>query len=298
MRNISASVLTELANTVRPFIACEIEFSDQVLRLWTGFGSINLLPVDFAAPVVATSSGTITPVIPNGTYYCKIAILDSGGSPISFSGETVSMLIDTTHHASITVDPAKFPNGLRIYIGTTSGAENLYRDVNPVTLSTQHIDTGTFSYSNGNLPAGDAYAGIGDVASISPITETTDVQANGLQLGLSAISQGNLGEALSMCRQGLPITLRLGLLDVSGKIIADPCTLFVGKMDTVVIDEGADTASITVTAESRIIDLQRPRIRRYTDDDQQRTSPGDLGFQFVPMVQDWNGPWGLHDRGR
>lgn len=141
------------------------------------------------------------------------------------------------------------------------------------------------------------YIGVGNLAGIGVIQETTEVRANGIQLSLSGIPADMISEALSYCRQGLPVQLWLGVLNSSGGVIADPATAFIGRMDTVSIDEGADTATITISVEGRLIDLQRPRIRRYTDDDQQRTSPGDKGFQYVPMVQDWNGPWGLHDRG-
>lgn len=142
------------------------------------------------------------------------------------------------------------------------------------------------------------FLGVGHLAGIAPIVETTDIQANGVQLSLSGVPQDLLAESLSMCRQGMPITIWIGFMDPGGDVIADPVVAFVGHMDSVSVDEGAETAMITVNAESRLVDLQRARIRRYTDDDQQRTSPGDKGFQYVPMVQDWNGAWGLHDRGR
>lgn len=156
---------------------------------------------------------------------------------------------------------------------------SLWTGIGPVTLFSQ------------------TFLGVGHLAGIAPIVETTDLQANGLQLSLSGVPQDILAESLSMCRQGLPVTIWLGFFDSAGVVVADPVVAFIGRMDTVGIDEGAETAVITVTAESRVIDLNRPRIRRYTDDDQQRTNPGDLGFQYVPMVQDWNGSWGLHDRG-
>jgi hypothetical protein len=151
-----------------------------------------------------------------------------------------------------------------------------------------HVWTGIGNLASG----GNTYKGVGALGKISAISETTDVQANGVALSLSGIPGDVVAESLAMCRQGLPVTVSLGFMRDSGGVIASPVIIFQGRMDTVTVDEGGDTCMITISVESRLIDLKRPRVRRFTDDDQQRTSPGDKGFQYVPMVQDWNGGWG------
>ena len=70
-------------------------------------------------------------------------------------------------------------------------------------------------------------------------------------------------------------------------LIADPFLIFDGRMDTAEIADGGDTATITLTAESRLRDLER--VRRYpsinTDTDPLRfrtiTLPGDEGLEYV-----------------
>ena len=141
-----------------------------------------------------------------------------------------------------------------------------------------------------------SWLGLGTFGTVSTITETTAVQANGIKLTLSGIPSGLVVSALSECLQGYPVKLWHGFFTASGAIVADPAQSFAGRMDTVLIDEDAETSIISITAESRLIDLKRPKIRRYTDDDQQRTSPGDKGFEFVPLVQEWNGAWGHHTK--
>lgn len=141
-----------------------------------------------------------------------------------------------------------------------------------------------------------SWLGLGTLGAVSTITETTAVQANGIKLSLSGIPSDLIGKALGECLQGYPVKLWHGFLTESGSIVADPAQSFSGRMDTVLIDEDAETSTISITAESRLIDLKRPRTRRYTDDDQQRTFPGDKGFEFVPLVQEWNGAWGHHTK--
>lgn len=139
---------------------------------------------------------------------------------------------------------------------------------------------------------GPTYLGVGAFGKISTISETQDVQANSVQLSLSGVPTDMLGEAISYCRQGQKVVISIGFLDASGAVIADPIALYVGHMDTVTVDDSPETCEISITAESRLADLKRARVQRYTDDDQQRSRPGDKGFQYQPMIADWNGGWG------
>ena len=52
------------------------------------------------------------------------------------------------------------------------------------------------------------------------------------------------------------------------------------------------TATVNITAESRLIDWARPRIRRYTNADQNERFPGDKGFEFVSDTTDKEIVWG------
>ena len=55
-----------------------------------------------------------------------------------------------------------------------------------------------------------------------------------------------------------------------------------------IVTEQAETATITIQAENRLVDLERPRIRRYSDEDQKSdtANASDVGFEFVPSLQD------------
>src|SRR3546814_10063587 len=86
--------------------------------------------------------------------------------------------------------------------------------------------------------------------------------------------------------QGLPAKLWLGAMDSSGSVIADPYLVFEGLTDVAEIDEGGETATISISADNRLIDLERPRTRRYTQEAQQIDDATDLGFEFVPSLQD------------
>ena len=63
-------------------------------------------------------------------------------------------------------------------------------------------------------------------------------------------------------------------------------TLFVGQIDQMNIDEGADTSTITVAVESKMIKLNQPVVRRYTAESQKALYPDDLAFDYVEDLQD------------
>jgi hypothetical protein len=136
------------------------------------------------------------------------------------------------------------------------------------------------------------WLGIGTLGTISPMAESADVKANGVTISLNGIPNDLIAKMLNEVRQGYPVKIWFGCLDSVGNVIADPYQAFGGRMDVPTIDEGATTSTISISVENRLIDLQKPRERRYTHEDQQISYPGDLGFQYVPQIQDWNGTWG------
>ena len=74
--------------------------------------------------------------------------------------------------------------------------------------------------------------------------------------------------------------------------MADPYAIFQGQMDLMTISDGGDTATIKLTAESRLIDLDRSRERRFTSEDQKIEFPDDKGLEYVDDLQDKEIVWG------
>lgn len=139
---------------------------------------------------------------------------------------------------------------------------------------------------------GHDFLGLGQFGQISTIEESNDIKANNLTLTLSGVPSDSLSQALNETRQGNAVTLWFGCVGDGGDVVADPVKSFAGRMDVPLIEEGATTCTISITVESILVDLQRSRLRSYTHEDQQIDFPGDLGFEYVPGLQDWNGVWG------
>ena len=133
----------------------------------------------------------------------------------------------------------------------------------------------------------ETYTGTGDLGGVTEISEKSDMSATGLTFTLSGIPSSTISIALGQMEQGRACTLWLALLNTStGALINNPYELFSGFTDVTIISEGGETSTIAINSENRMISLERTRVRRYTDEDQQNEHSGDKGFEFVPGLQD------------
>lgn len=109
--------------------------------------------------------------------------------------------------------------------------------------------------------------------------------------GDTSFTSSETGETWTINQSGTP---HADIIVDDNHIIADPYLVRAGRMDYVSVAADGDTTRITAQYEDRLVDLERARERRYTDEDQQYEYPGDLGFEFVSALQDkqliWGGP--------
>lgn len=136
------------------------------------------------------------------------------------------------------------------------------------------------------------WTGAGNLIGVSQITETVDARAVGIVAQLAGMSTEIVQLALAQSRQGAAGKVWIGAIDAAGAVVADPFLAFSGRLDVPSIEDGGDSATIQISYESRLVDLERPRERRYTDEDQRIDYPSDQGFAFVPYLQDAEFLWG------
>lgn len=136
------------------------------------------------------------------------------------------------------------------------------------------------------------WLGAGALLSVSAIEETTQVVASGVTVSLSGVPVGLVSAAIADARQGMPGRIWVGMLDAAGAIIADPVQAFAGRLDVPTISDGAEVCTISITYESRLINLTRAREWRYTAQSQRAIYPDDAGFDYVAGLQDKEVTWG------
>jgi len=180
------------------------------------------------------------------------------------------------------------------------------------------FDTQTLNFWTGlgELTVNDVtYTGTGQLLQISQLQETAEISAKGATITLSGIPSNLISLALSEPYQGRVCEIYFGAIDANRVYLQDEdgnyilnedssridistgdpndiVQVFSGYMDQMNIDEGAETSTIGLAIESKLIDLERPRVFRYTDANQKSRFPTDKGFEFVEDLQDKRFNWG------
>lgn len=138
---------------------------------------------------------------------------------------------------------------------------------------------------------GETWLGLANLGSVEAIAEHAGLEMSGVRLTLTGIPSEMISIALGEHYQGRDCLIYLAPLSEDHVVLANPVLVFSGRIDTMEIALG-DTAAITLTAESRLTDWERPRVRRYTHEDQIAEYPGDLGLEFVPQMAEKVLVWG------
>lgn len=139
---------------------------------------------------------------------------------------------------------------------------------------------------------GETWLGAGNLLEISPMAETTEIKATGIIITMSGLNSAMVSLALTDAEQNRFVRCYMGFLNPDKTVIVDPYLFFSGLVNFVKIEQDGDVSKVILTAENDLIQLQRPRIRRYTHEDQQIEFPADLGFEHINEIQEWSGFWG------
>ena len=189
--------------------------------------------------------------------------------------------------------------------------------VRPIILVEMLFDSGAVRLWNGLTDlvySGNTYTGAGTLLSVSTVEDTADISARGITISLSGISSSIMSLALDEKYQNRTANVYFGIyttsdylkseagdyivdfnlinFDVSASDRNEFIPVFTGLMDQMTISYSGDTLNIGLTVESRMIDLERPRVWRYTSEDQKRVYPNDKGFDYVNDLQTKTILWG------
>mgnify|MGYP000049982667 CR=1 FL=1 len=145
--------------------------------------------------------------------------------------------------------------------------------------------------------ASETYIGAGSLLSISNVEENTELKSNGLSVGISGMDATIVNYALTETYQNRPITVFLGYQMGGTNEVAGTLTLFKGRMTSLVIVDSPQGSTVTIDAENRLVDLDRPCNFRYTKESQNFLHSGDTGFNRVASLQDKEIKWGQQGYG-
>ena len=138
----------------------------------------------------------------------------------------------------------------------------------------------------------DTYTGAGTLLSVSNSEDNLELKSNGLVVALSGMDTTVVNYALTENYQNRPITIFMGYVMGGTSEVAGTLTLFKGRMTSLVVNDTPQGSTVTIDAENRLVDLDRPSNFRYTKESQNFLHSGDTGFNRVASLQDKQINWG------
>lgn len=133
----------------------------------------------------------------------------------------------------------------------------------------------------------ETYTGAGDLLSISGLEEVADLSAKQITISISGMNPNSLSIALQEPYQRRRCRVLFGVVGVSNFV-----EVFSGQINTMQIDDTPETATITISVDSKLVELERASNRRYTSESQKARYAGDTFFDYVTAIQDAEIVWG------
>ena len=138
----------------------------------------------------------------------------------------------------------------------------------------------------------ETYTGAGSLLSISSVEDTLDLKPTGISIALSGMDADVLNMALTENYQNRDISVFMGFLMGGSNEVAGVLKVFAGRMMSLDVSDSLDGAVVGITAENRLIDLERPSNLRYTAESQKFIDSGDTSLNRVQQLQDKQIAWG------
>lgn len=126
---------------------------------------------------------------------------------------------------------------------------------------------------------------------VTPAAEDEEINASNMEVLLAGVPAATVSAILGQSRQGATGKLWIGFLDANGAAI-DPYLQFEGKFDTAEVRETVDQPMLTMTYESELVEMERPKEFRYNQETQRYFYPEDRGFEYVQRLQETPIFWG------
>lgn len=128
---------------------------------------------------------------------------------------------------------------------------------------------------------GVVFTGGGSLVGISGLEEVADLSAKEVTLTIGGVDPSTVAIALTEPYQRRKVRILFGVRNVS-----DFVEVFSGSLNQMIIEDSPDSATISVTVDSRLVELEGASNRRYTSESHKNRHASDTFFDFVAEIQD------------
>ena len=180
--------------------------------------------------------------------------------------------------------------GVELYFDDTD--DTLWNEVGYVGENVLRFWTGYYNYDL--TLSGPDFLGTGELLVVNLVNEVADLSAQSATLSLNGVDNELVSLAMGEPYQGRLAKIFFGIVGQT------PIEIFTGFMDVMSIQDSGESSVISLTIENRLIELERSRPFRYTDQSHRSTNPFDTTvdrsaddvFAYVASLQDKQIKWG------
>ena len=158
---------------------------------------------------------------------------------------------------------------------------------NPIDLGPMRMWTGLGNRTINVRGTNQVFAGTGALLNIAAAEEVGDLSAKAMTISLTGLDSSIISLAMQEPYQRRKARVYMGEKNVSSVV-----EIFSGQMDTMQITDEPDMSTVIMTIESKLVELERSRNWRYTDESHKSRHSGDTFFSYVQSIQDQQVAWG------
>ena len=138
---------------------------------------------------------------------------------------------------------------------------------------------------------GDTYLGSGDLMTIGDVETVADMSAPAMNITLSGMPGSIVNLALQEPYQRRDCRIYFGaIINEAGD--HSVFTAYVGELNKMTIQDEAESGTINVLIDSKMVEAQKSSNRRYTSESQKSRYSDDTFFDYVALIQDAEIVWG------
>lgn len=158
---------------------------------------------------------------------------------------------------------------------------------NPIDLGPMRMWTGLGNRTINVRGADQVFAGTGALLNIAAAEEVGDLSAKAMTISLTGLDPSIISIAMQE-----PYQRRKARVYMGEKGVPSVVEIFSGQMDTMQITDEPDMSTVVMTIESKLVELERSRNWRYTDESHKSRHSDDTFFSYVQSIQDQQVAWG------
>jgi hypothetical protein len=133
------------------------------------------------------------------------------------------------------------------------------------------------------------------IAGVQMSGEGEELQARRFTFTLNGVDRAYYSVAKNTQYRNRACKLWWNLMNSAGTAVTYSYLVEEARMDTLTVKQSGNTITLVLTAESRLLDLFRPRRALMTPADHKKLFPFDDFYKFVQGLKSGKLPWGLED---